>query len=202
MGPWGPGLGRAGRPGAAEWDSWERKSRQKLRGAEGREPWHRCGLGPRGQAGHGRCDLCGPLSAWVWGLDPAQYPDGQQTPRSRASRGGPGCTSSWSHGWKGDPMLRVTRNLRVMRIQTGGSGSELSFINHITQWSRGNRHPPFWIYVNREVRVWIFGFIPCAALLPPAGPQHRELTLQPSCFFLTPSHRIVPTWAHWCQPPR
>lgn len=137
MGPWGPGLRRAGRPGAAEWNSWERKSRQKLWGAEGREPQHRYGLGPRGQAGRGRCDLCGPpLSAWVWGSGPAQQPDRQQAPRSRASRGGPGCSSSWSHGWKGDRMLRVTRNQRVMGIWMGRSGSELSFITHIAQWSR------------------------------------------------------------------
>ena len=48
----------------------------------------------------------------------------------------------------------------------------------------GHRHPPFWVDVNREVRVWIFEFIPSTALLPLAGPLHRELTLQPSCFFL------------------
>lgn len=185
MGPWGPGLGRAGRPGAAEWNSWERKSRQKLRGAEGREPWHHCGLGPRGQAGHGRCDLHGPpLLAWVWGLGPAQYPDGQRTPRSRASRDGPGCTSSWSHG--SEPDAEGDQEPEGDDDMDGWLRERAVIYQPHPPREPGHRHPLFWVDVNREVRVWIFEFIPSTALLPLAGPLHRELTLQPICFFLAP----------------
>lgn len=90
-----------------------------------------CSVGPRGQAGFSRCDLCGPLlSALALGSRPCPVP-----PVAVLAGGGVGCTDSWAHRWKGDQM--VTMITAIILEDT----SELSFINHIATVERMTQMP-------------------------------------------------------------
>lgn len=96
-----------------------------------RNPGMGCSLGPRGQAGCSRCDLCRPLlSALALGSRPCPVP-----PVAVPAGGGPGCTDSWAHRWKGHQMVTM---LTVIILE---DTSELSFINHIATVERMAQMP-------------------------------------------------------------
>lgn len=102
-------------------------------------------------------------------------------------------TSSWSHGSEPD----------------AEGDQEPEGDDDMDGWLRERAviyqlHPPraqstfFWVDVNREVRVYFLS-LSQALLLSLAA--HRTGADPPThLLFLAPSHGIVPTWAHWCQP--
>lgn len=150
MGPGGPGLGRQVVLGLLNGTAGRGRADKSCGAQRAGNPGITVVRTQRAGCGHGRCDLHGPPWPGLGSGPPSSTLMDSDTP-GRASRW-PRLYLLGSHGsepWR----LRVTPGTwRVMTIWMGGSGSELSFINHIPQGNLGT-DTSSWNDVNREVRV-------------------------------------------------